>query len=64
MVFIGFGCFSHFWSSLVGVNLLGISEKYIPGNKTISGYHFRYQLTCPLYTGVFLGNALQLFGDH
>ena len=22
---------------------------------------FRYQLTCPLCTGVFLGNALQLF---
>ena len=30
----------------------------------ISGYRFRYQLTCPLCTGVFLdflGNALQLF---
>ena len=30
----------------------------------ISGYRFRYQLTCPLGTGVFLdflGNALQLF---
>ena len=36
-------------------------EKYTPGNKRVSGYRFRYQLTCPLYTGVFLGNALQLF---
>ena len=34
---------------------------YTPGNKRVSGYRFRYQLTCPLYTGVFLGNALQLF---
>ena len=34
---------------------------YTPGNKRVSGYRFRYQLTCPLCTGVFLGNALQLF---
>ena len=34
---------------------------YTPGNKRVSGYRFRYQLTCPLYTGIFLGNALQLF---
>ena len=26
-----------------------------------AGYRFRYQLKCPLCTGVFLGNALQLF---
>ena len=34
---------------------------YTPGKKRVSGYRFRYQLTCPLCTGVFLGNALQLF---
>ena len=39
-------------------------NSYTPGNKRVSGYRFRYQLTCPLYTGVFLGNALQLFFLH
>ena len=34
---------------------------YTPGNKRVSGYRFRYQLTCPLCTGVFLGNAWHPF---
>ena len=44
-----------------------VSKKtFFPQKKWIrvSGYRFRYQLTCPLCTGVFLdflGNALQLF---
>ena len=35
--------------------------EYTPGKKHVSGYRFRYQLTSPLCTDVFLGNALQLF---
>ena len=51
---------------IVGVCLDKINRNepefvYTPGNKRVSGYRFRYQLTCPLCTGVFLGNALQLF---
>ena len=45
-----------------------VSKKnFFPQKKWIrvSGYRFRYQLTCPLCTGVFLdflGNVLHLFG--
>ena len=46
-----------------------VSKEQITQKKWIRvpGYRFRYQLTCPLGTGVFLdflGNALQLFWGH
>ena len=42
-----------------------VSKKHKKKWIRVSGYRFRYQLTCPLCTGVFLdflGNVLQLFG--
>ena len=54
-------CFFLIWLHFFEGELMVHSvAEYTPGNKRVSGYRFRYQLTCPLYTGFFLGNALQL----